>query len=118
VDGEVIIRMFGPVLTVVSSTVDPAQEERLAAAYQAVLDADLPDGVIVSALLRGDGDEWQIATLWRDRAALDAMRALMRDRPDLPAAPWVFREVGAESTLAVFDVINGLHRPGEGNGRP
>jgi hypothetical protein len=110
--------MSGPVLTVVSSTVDPAQEASLAAAYQVVLDADLPDGVIASALLRGDGNQWQIATLWRDRAALDAMRALMRDRPDLPAAPRVFREIGAESALAVFDVINGLHRQGERDGSP
>jgi heme-degrading monooxygenase HmoA len=99
--------MAGPVLTVVSATVDPAQEEHLAAAYQAVLDADVPDGLLASALLRGKGNQWQITTLWRDRAALDAMRA----GPELPAAPRVFREVGAEPTLAVFDVINGLLRP-------
>jgi hypothetical protein len=104
--------MSGPVLTVVSSIVEPAQEEHLAAAYQAVLDADLPAGMIASALLRGDGNQWQIATLWRDRAALDAMRALMGIRPDLPAAPRVFREVGSESTLTVFDVINGVQRTG------
>ena len=103
--------MAGPVLTVVSATVDPAQEEHLAAAYQAVLDADVPDGLVASALLRGDANQWQITTLWRDRAALGAMRARMRARPELPAAPRVFREVGAEPTLAVFDVINGLQRP-------
>jgi len=49
--------MAGPVLTVVSATVDPAQEERLAAAYQAVLDADIPDGLLASALLRGDANQ-------------------------------------------------------------
>jgi len=97
-----------PVLTVVSATVDPAQEEHLVAAYQAVLDTDVPDGILASALLRGDGNQWQITTLWRDRAALDAMRARMHARPELPAAPRVFREVGAEPTLAVLDVINGL----------
>jgi hypothetical protein len=103
--------MAGPVLTVVSATVSPSQEEHLAAAYQAVLDAEVPDGLLASALLRGDANQWQITTLWRDRAALDAMRARMRAHPELPAAPRVFREVGAEPTLAVFDVINGLQRP-------
>jgi len=103
--------MVGPVFTVVSATVDSEQEEHLAAAYQAVLDADIPDGILASALLRGDGNQWQITTLWRDRAALDAMSAQMRARPELPAAPRVFREVGAEPALAVFDVINGLQRP-------
>jgi len=103
--------MAGPVLTVVSATVDPAQEGHLTAAYQAVLDAEVPDGLLASALLRGDGNQWQITTLWRDRAALDAMRARMLARPELPAAPRVFREAGAEPTLAIFDVINGLHRP-------
>jgi heme-degrading monooxygenase HmoA len=103
--------MVGRVLTVVSAAVNPEQEEHLAMAYQAVLDADVPDGILASALLRGDGNQWQIITLWRDRAALDAMSAHMRVNPELPAAPRVFREVGAEPTLAVFDVINGLQRP-------
>jgi len=98
--------MAGPVLTVVSATVEPAREGELAAAYQAVLADQLPDGLLASALLRGDGNQWQIATLWRDRAALDAMRAA----PEPPAAPKVFRSVGAEPTLAVFDVVNGLQR--------
>jgi hypothetical protein len=70
-----------------------------------------PGGILASALLRCDGNRWQITTLWRDRAALDAMSALMRARPELPAASRVFREVGAEPTPAVFDVINGLQRP-------
>lgn len=104
--------MTGPVLTVVSARVDSAQEGRLTAAYQSVLDADVPDGLLASALLRGDGNQWQIATLWRDRAALDAMRARMRADPGLSAAPGVFRAVGAEPVLAIFDVINGLRRPG------
>src|SRR5438445_8816307 len=96
--------MAGEILTVVSATVDPAKEAELRAAYQAVLDEELPDGLLASALLRGDGNQWQIATLWRDRAALDAMRA----GPVPPAAPRVFRQAGAEATLAVFEVANSI----------
>src|SRR3954451_14968523 len=100
--------MANPVVTVVSAIVDPVREEQLAAAYQAVLDADIPDGVLASALLRGDRSEWQITTLWGDRAALDAMGLRMRAHPELPAAPRVFHEIGAQPTLSVYDVINGL----------
>jgi hypothetical protein len=101
-----LARMAGPVFSVVAATVDPAHVEQLTAAYQAVLDAGVPDGVLASALLRGEGNQWQITTLWRDRAAVEAMRARMLADPELPAAPGVFREVGAEPTLAVFDVVN------------
>jgi hypothetical protein len=103
--------MSDPVLTVVSATVDPTREGDLLMAYQAVLDADVPEGVIASALLRGDADQWQITTLWRDRAALDAMRRHMLEHPELPAAPRVFLDVGAQPTLSVFTVMNGLQRP-------
>jgi hypothetical protein len=95
------------VLTVVSAIVEATQEEHLAAAYQAALDGEAPDGLLASALLRGPDHQWQIATLWRDHAALAAMRA----RPEPPTAPRVFREVGAEPALTVFEVINGRHGP-------
>jgi hypothetical protein len=99
--------MAGQVLTVVSATVDAAREGELTAAYQAVLAEPIPDGLLASALLRGEGERWQIATLWRDRAALDAMRAA----PEPPAAPRVFRSVGAEPTLAVFEVVAAIQPP-------
>ncbi|MFJ3728917.1 hypothetical protein ACIPYQ_41070 [Streptomyces sp. NPDC090045] len=51
-------------------------------------------------LLSGQDGRWRIQTLWRDRAALDAMRAA----PDGPAALRLFREVGADPGLALFDV--------------
>jgi hypothetical protein len=94
--------MTSLILTVVSAIVDPAREGELTAAYQAVLEEERPDGLLASALLRGESNQWQIATLWRDRAALDAMRSGAQP----PAAPRVFRCVGAEPTLAVFEVAN------------
>ena len=96
--------MAGQVLTVVSATVENAREDDLRAAYEAVLDEKLPEGLLASALLRGDNNTWQIATLWRDRAALDAMRAAAAP----PAALRVFRQVGVEPTLAVFQLVHGI----------
>jgi hypothetical protein len=41
---------------------------------------------------------WRIQTLWRDQQALDTMRAA----PEPPAAPTLFRQVGAEPTLQIL----------------
>ena len=99
--------MAGQILTVVSATVEPAREADLAAAYRAVLrDEELPDGLLASALMRGEEGRWQIATLWRDRQALDTARS----RPQTPAAPRVFQQVGAQPTLTVFEVAEAIQR--------
>jgi hypothetical protein len=101
-----VAAMAGQILTVVSASVDPTREADLAAAYETVLRAGLPDGLLATALMRGDGNRWQIATLWRDQAALDAMRAAA----ETPAAQRVFRQVDAEPTLAMFEVIAAVQR--------
>ena len=44
--------------------------------------------------------ERHIQSLWRDQAALDAMRALREP----PAAPRLFRQVGAEPVLRIYVV--------------
>ena len=93
--------MSGPIMTVTSARVDPTREADLIAAYRAVLAGKRPDGLVASALMRTQDYQWQIATLWRDRAALDAMRA----GPEPPAAPRVFRSAGAEPVLTVFEVV-------------
>jgi hypothetical protein len=93
--------MPAQVITIVTAHVDADREKDLQAAYPALADDDLPDGLLSSALLRGRDGAWQITTVWRDREALDTMRA----RPEPPAAPRVFREVGAEPHLAVFEVV-------------
>ena len=46
--------MVGQVVTVVSATVGPHREDERAAAYQADLEGDVPDGLLANALLRGD----------------------------------------------------------------
>jgi quinol monooxygenase YgiN len=89
------------ILTIVTADVDQARAPELIAAYEALLADGLPDGLLETQLL-GDGQgHWAIHSLWRDRAALDAMRAA----PEPPAAPALFRRFSAEPALAVMPVL-------------
>jgi len=89
------------ILTIVTADLDQGRAEDLIAAYRALLADGLPDGLLETQLL-GDGDgHWAIHSLWRDRAALDAMRAA----PEPPAAPTLFRRFSAEPTLTVMPVM-------------
>jgi hypothetical protein len=99
----------GPVLTEVSAVVAADREASLLAGYRDLLGQPMPDGLLRTELLRGQDGQWRIQTLWRDRAALDAMRA----GPEPPAAPRLFREVGAEPVLTVFDVADAHPRGGQ-----
>jgi len=97
------------VLTVVSAMIDPAEDGRLVSGFTELGRQPLPDGLLHTQLLRGSGGEWRIESRWRDRAALDAMRAA----PGEPAAPALFRSVGGEPRLQIFDVA-AEHVAGEG----
>ena len=99
--------MAGQMMTVVSAIVEQTREAELRAAFERLKDEDIPDGLLASALLRGQDDMWQITTIWRDRSALEAMRAA----PAAPAAPRLFREVGAEPVLAVFELMDSVRWP-------
>ncbi|RKT05622.1 hypothetical protein BX286_3626 [Streptomyces sp. 3211.6] len=92
--------MAGQVLSEVSGVVAAGREADLVAAYRELVSHPLPDGLIRSELLRGQDGVWRIHTLWRDRAALEAVRNVPGDAP----APRLFREVGAEPALAVFEI--------------
>jgi hypothetical protein len=89
------------IMTVVSAVVPEAREAELVAAFRGLLEQPLPDGLLHTQLLRGAEGGWRVESLWRDRAALEAMRA----GSDPPAAPALFRGVGAQPTLAVFEVV-------------
>lgn len=89
------------ILTVVTADVDEGQAPDLIAAFRALLAGGLPDGLLETRLL-GDGrGHWAIHSLWRDRAALDAMRA----SSEPPAAPALFRRFDAEPVLTVMQVL-------------
>jgi quinol monooxygenase YgiN len=88
------------VLTMVTADVDQGQAADLRSAFESLLAQGLPDGLLETQLL-GDGQgHWAIHSLWRDRAALEAMRAA----PDPPAAPMLFRRFGGKPTLAIMSV--------------
>jgi hypothetical protein len=89
------------ILTVVSATVDPSREAELLAGFRSLLTAPAPDGLMRTELLRGATGTWRIQTLWRDQDALDKMRAAT----EAPAAPQLFRRVGADPSLEIFEVM-------------
>lgn len=92
--------MTGQVLSEVSGIVAAEHEAALVAAYRELVTHPLPDGLLRTELLGGQNGHWRIQSLWRDRAALDAVRAAPGGAP----APRLLREAGAEPALAVFEV--------------
>ena len=89
------------ILTVVSATVDPDRQAELVSGFHNVLTAPVPDGLLRTELLRDPTGAWQIQTLWRDRQALDNMRTAS----EAPVAPRLFRSVGADPSLQIFEVM-------------
>jgi heme-degrading monooxygenase HmoA len=99
--------MSGQILTAVTATVDANRESELTSGFRKLTAAPMPDGLIRTELLRGQNGSWRIQTLWRDRAALEAVRA----SPEPPAALELFRSVGADHSHEVFSVEH-AHHPG------
>jgi len=89
------------VLTIVAGDVPAGRDGELRTAYEALVAGGLPDGLVETSLLRGEGAEWMVATHWRDRAALMAMRA----SGEPPAAIALFEGVGARPRVGVYDVV-------------
>lgn len=92
--------MTSAILTEVSAVVASDRVADLLDRFHRLLRQPMPDGLLRTELLRGDEDTWRVQSLWRDRAALDAMRA----GSEPPAAPQLFRQVGAEPTLRILSV--------------
>lgn len=90
--------MSGEIMTEVSAVVAGERAGEVAAAFTRLAQRPLPDGLVRSELLEGREGEWKIQSLWRDRAALEAMRA----GSEPPAAPALFRELGAEPELRIY----------------
>jgi hypothetical protein len=99
--------MSGAVLTIVNATVDPAHEAELTTGFESLMSAPLPEGLMRTELLRGQNGNWRIETLWRDRAALEAVRT----SSEPPAAMELFRRLGADHSHEVF-VVESSHQPG------
>jgi hypothetical protein len=92
--------MADEILTEVSAVVADERASEVPVAFEELLRGEVPDGLLRTELLAGPDGEWRIHTLWRDQAAFDAMRA----RPEPPAAPTLFRRLGAEPVLRTYHV--------------
>jgi hypothetical protein len=92
--------MSGEIMTEVSATVPAERADDVPAAFAELTQRPLPDGLLRTELLAGQDGEWKIQSLRRDRAALDAMRA----GPEPPAAPALFRRLGAEPVLRIYGI--------------
>ena len=90
--------MPGEIMTEVSAIVAGERTGDVLAAFTELAQRPLPDGLLRTELLKGRDGEWKIQSLWRDRAALDVMRA----GPEPPAAPALFRQLGAEPELWIY----------------
>jgi heme-degrading monooxygenase HmoA len=88
------------ILTITSAEVPVERAGEVVSAYHAMLAQDFPDGLLRTDLVHDGQGRWAIHTLWRDQAAIDDMRA--GSQP--PAAPALFRNLGAEPTLTILTV--------------
>jgi Antibiotic biosynthesis monooxygenase len=92
--------MPGEVMTEVSAVVAAERADEVAVAFAELTQRPLPDGLLRTELLAGQAGEWKIQSLWRDQAALDAMRA----GAEPPAAPALFRWLGAEPVMRIYQL--------------
>ncbi len=90
------------VMTILESHVAADKQSVLQAAFEkatAQLDAGIEETSLASS--SADPTLWRIVTVWRDRNALDAMRA----SGETPRGVLLFRQAGAEPSLAIFSIV-------------
>ena len=92
---------MGPVFSLVRGKILATRVDEVVATYQAALAAGPPPGIVKTYLLSDGTGTVVVATVWRDRATLDAMRRTGQE----PFAPRLIREAGGEPSAEFFDVI-------------
>ena len=95
------------VLTILEAHVPAQHASSLVDGYRSLGAQPKPPGLVRSQLIRGVSDStlWRVETLWHDRAAIEAVRA-----QGTPAGVVLFRNVGVEPTLGVFEVVAEINR--------
>jgi heme-degrading monooxygenase HmoA len=89
------------VVTMLEARLSEEQGHALAERYRQAVN-DLPEQIAETFLLSGVRDDlWQIVTVWRSEADLDAYRTSV----DLPEGVRQFRSIGAAPSLGVFSVV-------------
>lgn len=89
------------VMSMIRGVVAADRLEEVRGPYAAAITAGTPPGIVTTYLLSGPGDLVAIATIWRDRAALDAMIATGEE----PLARRLIREAGGEPSAEFFEVM-------------
>lgn len=93
------------VITILEAQVESEQWEAFKRTFEAST-MQLPPSIRETYLIQAhDQKLWRIVTVWRSREALNEMRA----SGQTPEGVRMFRSVGAEPTLSIFDVI--VHAP-------
>jgi heme-degrading monooxygenase HmoA len=90
------------VITILEAHVPPEQSAALEQTFRAS-GAQLPPQMAETFLIRGTDDPtlWRGVSVWRSRQALDEYRRSVQT----PGGVLMFRAVGAEPTLSIFDVV-------------
>ena len=91
------------VITVLRAEVDADRIGDLQSAYREAVRGHLPSGLAETFLARdaGQPSTFEIVSVWRSRAALEAMRAA----GGTPKGVQIFRSVGAAPELSILDVV-------------
>jgi hypothetical protein len=94
------------VMTILEAHVSPEQWDTLKTTF-AQNSSRLPSQMVEMFLVQGTADAtlWQGISVWRSRQALDEYRRSV----ETPGGVLMFRSVGAEPTLAIFDVLVAAH---------
>jgi heme-degrading monooxygenase HmoA len=89
------------VMTILEAHVAPEDWDALRAAYETAT-KQLPPQMVQTFLLQSTSDKtlWQVASVWKSREALEAYRRSV----ETPGGVLLFRSVGAEPSLTIFDV--------------
>jgi heme-degrading monooxygenase HmoA len=88
------------VVTMVRAHIAPERASEVTGPFSQAVRTGMPERRQTS-LLRGEGDVWQIVTLWRSRADLDAYLRSVEE----PFAHRVLRRAGGTPVVEVFDVV-------------
>lgn len=89
------------VMSVVSARVASDRRDEVIERYSDVVSQGLPEGIRQTFLLSGEDDTVAVATVWRSRADLDAVRSSGEE----PFARRLLREAGGVPEASFFDVV-------------
>jgi heme-degrading monooxygenase HmoA len=92
------------VVTIVSARIAPNRVSEVTGPFSEAVRTGMPERRQTS-LLRGDGDRWQIVTVWRSREDLDSYLASVEE----PFARQLFRRAGGTPEVEIFEVVLDSH---------